>query len=77
MACTEDVLLIQNPLWNSEAEQGEGAYANHDDIWGHFPFPLYHEYQTFNKTTLDDSVFALPQACQFKSRAQKVYCLNP
>lgn len=27
MACTDDVLIIQNPLWNEQAEQGEAAYG--------------------------------------------------
>mgnify|MGYP003334085282 CR=1 FL=1 len=27
MACNGNVLLIQNPLWNEEAERGEAAYG--------------------------------------------------
>ena len=27
MACTDDVLIIQNPLWKEEAEQSEAAYG--------------------------------------------------
>ena len=31
MACESNVLLIQNPLWNGEAEQGEAAYGKDFD----------------------------------------------
>ena len=31
MACTDDVLFIQNPLWNGNAELGEADYASESD----------------------------------------------
>ena len=31
MACIDDVYIIQNPLWNEQAEQGEAAYGEDFD----------------------------------------------
>ena len=31
MACTGNVYVIQNPLWNERAEQGEAAYGEDFD----------------------------------------------
>ena len=54
--------------------QGEGATYDKDDNWNYpVPFPLYHEYESFNATNFADGFFAVPAACA----ATTNMCLNP
>lgn len=54
--------------------QGEGATYDKDDNWNYnVPFPLYHEYETFQKTTFGSDYFSVPAICSSTTN----YCPNP